>query len=94
MYLSTFVTCHLMFFLFICIIYVCNVFFKDLLFFCLHPFHVMGWFSYAFALYTFVTFYRVAVFLSHTNRHLLSTSVTCHGMVFLCICIVYVRYTF
>ena len=40
-----------------CIVYVRNIFLGDLLFFfCLHPFHVMGWFSYVFALYTFVTF--------------------------------------
>ena len=39
-------------------------------------------------------FFESCWFFSHTNRHLLSTSVTCHGMVFLCFCIVYVRYTF
>ena len=63
-FLSTSISCHGMFFLCICIVYVCNVFLRDLLFFfCLHPFHVMGWFSYVFALYTFVTFFlRVAVF--------------------------------
>ena len=32
--------------------------------------------------------------LTFFNIQVLSTFVTCHGMVFLCICIVYVRYTF
>ena len=39
-------------------------------------------------------FYESCWVFSHTNRHLLSTSVTCHGIVFLCLCIVYVRYNF
>ena len=48
----------------------------------------MGCFFYVSALYTFVMFFeRFAFFF-------LSTSISCHGMVFLCICIVYVRYVF
>ena len=39
-------------------------------------------------------FFESCCFFPHTDRHLSSTSVTCHGMVFLCYCIVYVRYTF
>ena len=39
-------------------------------------------------------FFESCCFFSHTNRHLLFTSVTCHGRVFLCFCIVYVRNTF
>ena len=136
--LSTFVTCHGMFFLCICIVYVRYVFLRVAGFFltqtgisCLHPLHVMGWlsyvfalytfvtlferciwfiffwfssavytclrslhvmgcFSYVFALYTFVTFFWEMLFFSHTNRHLLCTTVTCHGMVFLC----FALYTF
>ena len=61
-YLSTFVTCHKMFILCICIVYVRYVFLRFAVFFLtqtgisrLHLLHVMGWFSYVFALYTFVT---------------------------------------
>ena len=92
-FLSTSVSCHGMFFPFICIVYVCNVFFFErFAFFCLHPFHVMGWSSYVFALYTFVTFFErfTGVFF---NIQVLSTSVTCLRIVFLCISAVYVRYT-
>ena len=58
-------------FLCICIVYVRNVFLRDLLFFCLHPFRVMGWFSYVFALYTFVTFFcELLFFFSHKQTSL------------------------
>ena len=64
--------------------------FSSAVYTCLRSLHVMGCFSYVFALYTFVTFFWEMLFFSHTNRHLLSTTVTCHGMVFLC----FALYTF
>ena len=87
-----------------CIVYVRYTFWKMYLIYffliqfscinCLRSLHVIRCFSYVFALYRFVTFFWVLLVFSHTNRHLLSTSVTCHARVFLCFCIVYVRYTF
>ena len=61
----------------------------------LHPLHILGWFPYVFALYTFVTLFRgFLIFFFFFNIQILYTSVTSYGMFFLCICIVYVRYTF
>ena len=58
----------------------------------LHPLHILRWFPYVFPLYTFVTLFE-SWFLFFF-RFSLSTSVTYTKVVSLCICIVYVRYTF
>ena len=55
---------------------------------------VMGLWRHLLHTVTFLGFFESCCFFFHTYRHLLSTSVTCHGMVFLCFCIVYIRYTF
>ena len=60
----------------------------------LHPLHILGLFPYAFALYTFVTLFRGFLIFFFFNIQILYTSVTSYGMFSLCICIVYVRYTF
>ena len=65
-FLSTSVSCDGMIFLCICIVYVRYVFCRVAAFFFLtqtgisrlHPLHVMIWFSYVFALYTFVTLFE------------------------------------
>ena len=74
--LSTSVTCHEMVFLCICIVYVRYVF-REICFFstyrsCLHPLHVMRWFSYVFALYTFVKLLKdVSDFLDSSQLYVL-----------------------
>ena len=60
----------------------------------LHPLHILGWFPYVFALYTFVTLFRGFLIFFFFNIQILYTSVTSYGMFFLYICIVYVRYAF
>ena len=60
----------------------------------LHPLHILRWFSYVFALYTFVTLFRGFLIFFFFNIQILYTSVTSYGMFFLCISIVYVRYFF
>ena len=61
---------------------------------CIHLLHLMGCFSYIFPLYTFVTLFRGFLIVFFFNIQILYTSVTSYGMFFLCISIVYVRYTF
>ena len=61
---------------------------------CIHLLHLMGCFSYVFALYTFVTLSKGFLIFFFFNIQILYTSVTSYGMFFLCISIVYVRYTF
>ena len=60
----------------------------------LHPLHILGWFPYVFALYTFVTLLQRIPDIFFFNIQILYTSVTSYGMFFLYISIVYVRYTF
>ena len=60
----------------------------------LRPLHILGWFPYVFALYTFVTLFKGFLIFFFFNIQILYTSVTSYGMFSLCICIVYVRYTF
>ena len=64
-FFSTSFSCHGLVFLCICIVFVHYVFLRVAGFFltqtgisCLHPLHVMGWFSYVFTLYTFVTLFE------------------------------------
>ena len=61
---------------------------------CPHPLHILGWFPYVFALYTFVTLFRGLLIFYFYNIQILYTFVTSYGMIFLYISIVYVRYTF
>ena len=58
----------------------------------LHPLHILGWFPYVFSLYKFVTLFESCILFFF--RFSSSTSVTYTWVVSLCICIVYVRYTF
>ena len=61
----------------------------------LHPLHILGWFPYVFALYTFVRLFRgFLIFFFFFNIQILYTTVTSYGMFFLFISIVYVCYTF
>ena len=59
---------------------------------CIHLLHLMGCFPYVFALYTFVTLFESCI--QFFFRFSSSTSVTYTWVVSLCICTVYVRYTF
>ena len=82
----------------ICIVYVRYAFQRipDIFFStyrsCIHLLHLMGCFSYVIALYTFVTLFEscISFFFGFSS----STSITYTWVVSLCICIVYVRYTF
>ena len=60
----------------------------------LHLLHILGWFPYVFALYTFVTLFRGFADIFFFNIQILYTSVTSYWVFFLFISIVYVRYTF
>ena len=42
----------------------------------LHPLHILGWFPYVFALYTFVTLFRGFLIFFFFNIQILYTSVT------------------
>ena len=61
---------------------------------CPHPLHILGWFPYVFALYTFLTLFRGLLIFYFYNIQILYTFVTSYGMFFLYISIVYIRYTF
>ena len=57
----------------------------------LHSLHILVWFPYVFALYTFVTLFESCILFLF--RFSLSSSVT-YTWVAICLCIVYVRYAF
>ena len=82
------------------------LFFLELLFFCLtqtgisclRSLHVMGWVSYVFALYTFVTLFERCIcfiFFFYSVQLYILVYVRYMSLdVFLCICIVYIHNVF